>query len=205
MQDYLFIGDVHSQDVPFKEALGYAFRQKLTPVLLGDVFDSRCEHDGTLEVFRIIQDLREDILWVQSNHQLSLLAYLRGELNPIPWECLQRTVNQLCPKYNIGVRELLERLPHGLILTASNGREYRVAHASYPANGDRDRMVHGPINMEEQYSRPAVQVVGHHHCVVPRLDWGLLMLDGSCGDPGGFLVTFDTRKEKMIVCPTQTS
>lgn len=205
-EDYLFIGDVHSQDTPLKEALDYAFKENLTPVLLGDVFDSRCQHDGSLNVLHMLWELRDQVRWVQSNHQVSLLAYLNGELDPIPWECLKRTVNQLCPKYNNIVRNLLEDLPAGLILTSSSGREYRVAHAAYPANGNEHTMVHGPcyIYESEHYDRPAIQVVGHNHAVVPRLDWGILMLDGSCGDPGGYLVTYDTRKEKMIVCPTQT-
>lgn len=47
-------------------------------------------------------------------------------------------------------------------------------------------------------SRSWVRVAGHYHQVHLGLDNLSLVLDGSCGDPGGTLVCWDTRLEWKV-------
>lgn len=217
-QDYLFIGDVHSQDGPLEVALEFALKEELTPVLLGDIFDSRCEYDGTLRVLSLIRDYPRALLLCQSNHQQSLVHAL--ESGETPWECLRRTFNALCPEYNNYVHRWLISLPLGYVLRDTSGTEYRVSHAYFPtdldANGPvtlnmvshrqyRD-LVHGRSETGRRFlwwlhheERDWVRVSGHYHFVVEQPN--SLVLDGSCGDPGGHLCVYNTRLKKIYGIP----
>lgn len=216
---YLFIGDTHSQASPLAKALAYANRQGLTPVLLGDLWDSRNGKDESFTVMRLVLEYPAPLLLVQSNHQWSLLRFLLGKK--------QTTAHDSTMKELKGYEEFLvpwlTSLPLGYILKDDNGVEYRVAHAYFPSHlqppsgvvhlGDvaskvRGRMLYGPrepggarkLWWWEQESSPSergwVRVCGHYHEIFQGRK--SLIVDGSCGDPGGSLFGYNTRKKGMV-------
>ena len=213
MPDYLFIGDIHSQDAPLGKALGRAREQELVPVLLGDIWDTRCHHDGTLRVMDLILNYPSTLLLCQSNHQWEMLRYLRGETHPRPW--FLSTLNQIGSHLDF-VKNWFEGIPFGYALHSEvTGTVYKVAHAQFPskttsevltrqntsrkerelclwggrdAHGDRARWWLNP-----RPERPWVRVGGHYHAVHVDVPNKNLVLDSNCGETSGCLTTFNTR------------
>ena len=196
-----------------REALKLATERELVPVLLGDLFDSRNDRDDTLEVLNLVFNYKQELLLCQSNHQWALLRYLQGKRDSNP--LLERTMLQLYP-YSKLVERWLSALPYGFILQSSNGREYRVAHAQHPSGVTNKVTLPGMANSklrglflygahganrervpwwENPKGRNWVRVAGHYHKVFASDE--ALVLDGCCGEPGGTLVAYDTRLQRM--------
>lgn len=218
--DYLFVGDIHSQASPLEKALSYAGSRGLTPVLLGDLFDSRNGKDEeTLEVLERVESFPLPMAICQSNHQWKLLRHMRGDIVANTEDTL-RTAEILSP-YRSKVIRWLESLPFGIILRDTIGREYRVAHACFPSGADtrhplllrsntsrkeRDLCLYGPRaegSRSEWWLHPSerdwIRVAGHYHTV--HVGEQSMVLDGSCGDPGGTLVGFDTARWSLVEFP----
>ena len=138
MVKYALIGDVHSQDGPLSDALEFCNANGLTPVLLGDIFDSRCETGNALKVYNILKEAQSNfrnLVILRSNHQSKLERYLKGTpVNVTP--DLEGTLEDFAgnPNMNLGEEVLpwLLSFPFGFVFKDSKGKEYRCAHAYFP-------------------------------------------------------------------------
>lgn len=166
MTKYAFIGDIHSQAAPLESALDFCKRLRLTPILLGDLFDSRCEFSDSARVFTLAkkaQRLFPGMVILRSNHQNKLERYIRG--NPVNMTPdLEKTLADFS---NAGlslqddILPWLLSFPFGFVFRDSKGVEYRCAHACFPSRievqpytkcrsiwnvtrKERDLMLYGP-------------------------------------------------------------
>jgi hypothetical protein len=207
VRNYALIGDIHSQREPLHKALSYCQSNALIPVLLGDVFDSRCDKSDSVGVYKLLRQAQKDLgaIVLRSNHQDKLERYLKGNSVKVSPE-LQRTVDDMATG-EVSASELLnwlESLPYGFCFK-NDDIEYRCAHAYFPSwievpdyhlfhfvenapKKARQLMMYGP-NVKESskrvfwWERPAerpwVRVAGHYH-VVHSSDRSLV-LDAGCG------------------------
>ena len=78
---YLLIGDIHSQGSPLAKALEFARERSLTPIFLGDLFDSRCDNSDTLYVYNQVRSAvkRLGAIALNSNHQVRLRNFLDAD------------------------------------------------------------------------------------------------------------------------------
>lgn len=134
-KNYCLIGDIHSQDVPLRKALDYCEQLGLTPLLLGDLFDSRrSSYSNSLGVYE--QAIRAEGMGgviLQSNHQNKLIRYLRGR-NVLVKGGLDSTINELFGNNGLDkqrVSRWLEEFPYALKIRVAD-KEYRLAHAYFP-------------------------------------------------------------------------
>jgi hypothetical protein len=216
--DYLFIGDLHSQSKPLKEALSYAKSSGLMPVLLGDIWDSRILKDDTLGVMQAIWEYPDSLILLQSNHQWKLLRFLNGQIDMHPDICI--TYEKIAP-YKKMVTQWLSSLPFGVIVTDNSGTVYKAAHAKFPSfyRGKDSLLLRSNTNRkmrelcmygsktsdgerdywwerDNRVDRDWVRVAGHYHTI--HVGDKSLVLDGSCGDYGGRLVAFDTAHKSLV-------
>jgi hypothetical protein len=205
---YALIGDLHSQLAPLVESLLYCEDNGLTPIFLGDIFDSRCEQSHTVLVYELLRESQKNFPGMQilrSNHQDKLERWLKGNEVKITPE-LQRTIDELT--FDVEGTELLEWLesmPYGFCFRNTQGLEYRCAHAYFPrwvevpeyeesvaiyevARKARQLMMYGPSAKEGkgrlfwwrgESDRNWCRVAGHYHAV-HESDRNLV-LDGGCG------------------------
>ena len=77
---YAFIGDIHSQLNPLTEALQYCAEWGLTPIFLGDLFDSREDVSHSVEVYRTVRAWQDGAgaIVLRSNHQDKLERWAKG-------------------------------------------------------------------------------------------------------------------------------
>ncbi len=138
MANYMLIGDVHSQGTAFSKALKYTKERSLTPVLLGDLFDSRTTNSETVYTYNLVRDAQRDgAIVLNSNHQHRLLTTLTDRTsnevavyNAETW----RSVAEF-DEAQIDTDELvtwLSSLPDGFVFYCKNGREHCCAHAYFP-------------------------------------------------------------------------
>jgi predicted phosphodiesterase len=216
---YAIIGDVHSDSKKLKQALNYAHEHNLKIILLGDLFDSRCDYSDSIGVYELIRD--SDVIVLQSNHQEKLIRYLMGN-NVVLNNGLDITVDEFS---NAGIsnQELLDwltRMPYGIVFKSKHNVEYRCCHAyfsskieipeyddEYLVTGDRINrrtrglMLYGPIDHQNTKTRilwwenprhhDYVMVSGHYHHVY--IDDHSIVLDGGCGGPeeNNYLCLYD--------------
>ena len=207
MRDYALIGDIHSQYRPLWEALAYCQNNALIPVILGDVFDSRCDFSDSVGVYQLLRQAQKDLgaVILRSNHQDKLERYLKGNNVQVSPE-LQRTLDDFAASEVDPAHLLawLESLPYGFCFKFQ-GREYRCSHAYFPSwieipdypifhfvrdvpKKARSLMMYGPHQREGkgrafwwegETERQWVRVAGHYH-VVHQSDKNLV-LDAGCG------------------------
>lgn len=216
---YAIIGDVHSDSKKLKQALNYAQEHNLKIILLGDLFDSRCDYSDSIGVYELVRNSNAIIL--QSNHQEKLIRYLKGN-NVVLNNGLDITVDEFS---NVGIldQELLNwltRMPYGIVFKSKHNVEHRCCHAyfsskieipeyddEYLVTGDqinrrtRGLMLYGPIDhqntktrifwWENPRHRDYVMVSGHYHHVY--IDDHSIVLDGGCGGPeeNNYLCLYD--------------
>lgn len=205
---YALIGDLHSQVAPLLSSLEYCTANSLTPIFLGDVFDSRCDKSDTVPVYETLrkaQSLFKGMQILRSNHQDKLERWLKGNQVKVPPE-LQRTIDDLM--FDVEGTELmewLESMPFGFCFKNAQGLEYRCAHAYFPrwvevpdydesvaiyevARKAKQLMMYGPSQKEGkgrvswwqgQSDRDWCRVAGHYHTV--HESHKNLVLDGGCG------------------------
>lgn len=132
---YLLIGDIHSQGLPMDNALKLAKERQLTPVFLGDIFDSRNDIDNTLWCYDLVRTAEEEgAIVLQSNHCTRLRDIVLGieEAGSHTTET-NRTILQF---HDAGVAiedvvKWIQTLPDGFGFTDSRGRYYGCAHAYF--------------------------------------------------------------------------
>lgn len=215
---YAIIGDVHSDSVKLEKALNYAKEHNLRVIMLGDLFDSRCDFSDSIGVYNLLKN--SDVIILQSNHQDKLIRYLKGN-NVVLNNGLDVTVNEF-QEAGITNEELLSWLtsfPYGMLFKDRNGMEHRCAHAYFssrvevPEYADhhyvmhedinrnvRNLMIYGPTNRgdnkrvfwwENPRHHDYVLVSGHYHTV--HIDSHSVVIDGGCGGPeeDNFLCLYD--------------
>lgn len=135
MRKFAFIGDVHSQIEPLRKAIAYCRRQGLTPILLGDLFDSRVENSDSVGVYNLVKGIQDEMgaIVLRSNHQSKLERYAKGNKVFISDDLAQTLVD--FTKAGVDVQEVanwLNTFPFGVVFKDSKGTEYRCAHAMFP-------------------------------------------------------------------------
>lgn len=138
MTKYAFIGDIHSQAAPLSAAFDYCQKNGLTPVMLGDLFDSRCELSNSAEVYDLARNAQSKfpgMVILRSNHQKKLERFIKGHsVNMSP--DLERTLSDFKKAGTNLPSEVLPWLlsfPFGFVFRDSKGTEYRCAHACFPS------------------------------------------------------------------------
>lgn len=135
MKNYAIIGDVHSQLRPLEKAVDYCYKRGLTPILLGDLFDSRVEESDSAGVYHMVKSIEREMgaIVLRSNHQSKLERYAKGN-KVYPSEDFQKTLKDFedegIPIQQVA--EWLETFPFGVVFRDSRGKEYRCAHAMFP-------------------------------------------------------------------------
>jgi hypothetical protein len=210
MKRLALIGDIHSQIAPLQSAWQHCQDHNLTPLFLGDLFDSRTDTSDTVAVYNLVRKIQEQTgaIVLNSNHQDKLMRVLRG--NPVRLDFVPELKRSLAEFDEAGVdrEELLEWLigcPHGYVFRDSAGTEYRCAHALFPSwvevpeyevdycvgavgNKAKDLMLYGPRNRETRQrvewwlleSQREFVRVSGHYHVV-HTDSKSLVLDSGCG------------------------
>lgn len=138
MTRYALIGDVHSQPAPLADAFLHCMAHGLTPILLGDLFDSRCEFSDSASVFHMVKHAQSQfpgMVILRSNHQNKLERYIKG--NPVKvYSDTQQTLDDF-RKGGISLRNdilpWLSSFPYGFVFRNSRGKEFRCAHAYFPS------------------------------------------------------------------------
>jgi hypothetical protein len=137
MTSYFLIGDIHSQGSLLAKALAYAKSRNLTPIFLGDLFDSRCENSETIYVYHQVRLAEKEMgaIVLNSNHQERLLNFLHGDTEPVYYtEETWRTLAEF-QESGLDLDEVigwLSSLPLGYVFQDSRGVTYGCAHAYYP-------------------------------------------------------------------------
>lgn len=200
---------MHSQPEPLAEALEFCRIRSLTPILLGDLFDSQCSRSDSYAVYRLARKAQDSLgaIILRSNHQALLEMLARREAIPLKKD-LARTVKDFVEN-GVCIREVgswLETFPYLVCLKDKLGQEYRVAHAEIPDSiqppSDYNTlwMLHKPNQKERELllwgkpytvpdrerfwwlhpsSREWIGVAGHYHKVFQGNM--SLILDGGCG------------------------
>lgn len=135
MRRFAFIGDVHSQSKPLEAALDYCFHQGLTPILLGDLFDSLCSVSDSAGVYNAVRDAQKSLgaIVLQSNHQFILQRLAERKEVPLKKD-LARTFADFA-EAGVCIQDVyqwLEKFPYAIAFRDSRGKEYRVCHAEFP-------------------------------------------------------------------------
>lgn len=206
---YAIIGDVHSDSVKLESALEYAQEHELKVILLGDLFDSRCDFSDSIGVYNLLKNSNAIIL--QSNHQDKLIRYLQGN-NVVLNNGLDITVDEF-KNAGISNKELLDWLisfPYGVTFRDKHEVEHRCAHAYFTSRIDvpdyadcylvkqdqinrniKNLMIYGPTSCENRGERICwwenprhknyVLVSGHYHKIY--VSSHSIVIDGGCGGP----------------------
>lgn len=209
---YAIIGDVHSDFRKLKKAFDYASEHNLKIILLGDLFDSRCDYSDSIGVYRLVRDFGAIVL--QSNHQDKLIRHLKGN-NVVLNNGIDITVEEF-KKSKISDDELLHwllSLPYGIVFRDKKNLEHRCAHAYFSSKTnipnydhyylvkkeDTDRkirnlMLYGPTNRGEtnidnkrvcwwKNPRHHDYVLVSGHYHIVHIDSHSVVIDGGCGGP----------------------
>jgi len=185
---YAVIGDTHSQLAPLEAALRHCLSEGLTPILLGDLFDSRCETSDSVGVYHAVRQIQNEIpgtILLQSNHQNKLIRYLKGNKVKV-FQDLRTTLDDFERGGIDLVGEVLpwlDSMPYGFVFRDSAGTEYRCAHACFPRrlpipayNGSHQVMANAIVRkeMETMIYGPFYKVILEDGKVTSdRLPWWL--------------------------------
>ena len=226
MTNFALISDVHSQAHLLKLALEYCSNHNLTPLFLGDLFDSRVENTNSVSVYNQVKEQIENnsAICLQSNHQNKLLRHLKGN-NVFVGEDLQKTLNDF-ENSNISLEELYEFLntmPYGVVFEDKNQIEYRVAHAYFSSRievpeyddycliyedrlnrSTKSTMLYGPIQREKKQriewwknNRTQDYVLVSGHYHTVFMNENCIVLDPECGSPDGALGLYDVNNKVL--------
>jgi hypothetical protein len=223
--DYAIIGDVHSDYKKLKLAFEYANNHKLQIILLGDLFDSRCQYSDSVGVYNLVRN--SDAIVLQSNHQDKLIRYLMG--NPVTLNNgLDITVKEFKDS-KVSKDELLDWLtsfPYGMVFKNKDNKEMRCSHAYFSSKVEipdyeeshfvtkdsinqviRNLMIYGPTQKQNKSERISwwknprhkdyIMVSGHYRHV--HIDELSIVLDGGCGGPDkeDCLCLYDVNKKLL--------
>jgi hypothetical protein len=228
MTNVVLMGDLHSVSSRFERALSFITNniQGYHLVMLGDVFDSRCEESDSVAVYRAIRQLQNDgkVTLIHSNHQWKLQRYLRG--NPVKIDVsLQRTLDDFAASDVTGeeLMDWLASLPFAVTFKDAEELEYRCSHAYFssklyvPRQYDgiytinevsrhmRDKLIYGVLNSdsnriqwwEQESNHDWIRCGGHYHRVAISYNNKSIVLDSCCGDEDGLLSIFDVNSRSL--------
>jgi hypothetical protein len=226
MTNFALISDVHSQAHLLKLALEYCGNHNLTPLFLGDLFDSRVQNSDSVSVYHQVKEQVENnsAICIQSNHQNKLLRHLKGN-NVFVGEDLQRTLDDF-KEAEISLQEVYEFLntmPYGVVFRDKNQKEYRVAHAYFSSRievpeyenfclihedklnkSTKSVMLYGPIQREERQrvewwknNRTRDYVLVSGHYHTVCINESTIVLDPECGSPDGALGVYDVNNKVL--------
>jgi Calcineurin-like phosphoesterase len=228
MANFVLMGDVHSVFSRFERALSFISNniQDYHLVMLGDVFDSRCDESDSVSMYRSIRQLQNEgkLTLLHSNHQWKLQRYLRG--NPVKVDAsLQRTLDDFSTS-DVSNEELLEwlaPLPFAASFHDQNGLEYRCSHAYHSSKlyvphkyeniytvqdvsrQMRDKLIYGVLDRDgkriewwnQQSDHNWIRCSGHYHRMMVSYENKSIVLDSSCGDTDGVLSIFDVNSQTV--------
>jgi len=224
---YAIIGDVHSQGRPLALALAHCKEHNLTPILLGDLFDSRCTVSETLYVYDLARRAQREqgAIILNSNHQERLMEAVSGTLECEPY-CKEtfRTLDELKASSldPAKVTDWLAGLPDGFVFKDSHGREYCCAHAYFPvtlrqsdretpytvyakSDEEREKMVWGPLNSDgrryhwwrHSSDKQSFTRVAGHYHKVLIND-SCLILDANAGYDHGSILLYEVDTKTSV-------
>jgi len=205
-QNYALIGDLHSQLEPLTQVIQYCHEHNLTPVFLGDVFDSRCSTSDSVAIYDVLRFAQRNMgaVILRSNHQDKLERYLKNHSIVLSAELVQ-TLNDFAES-SVSPDEVLgwlDSMPYVFCFRDSKGQEYRCSHAMVPSwleipeyeesveihdvtKRVKQLCMYGDFHegerkfwWERDTKREWIRVAGHYH-VVHTSDKNLV-LDGGCG------------------------
>lgn len=222
--NFALISDVHSQAHLLKLALEYCSNHNLTPLFLGDLFDSRVQNSDSVSVYHQVKHQIENnsAICIQSNHQNKLLRHIKGN-NVFIGEDLQKTLDDF-KEANISldeVYEFLNKMPYGVVFKGKDQKEYRVAHAYFSSRievpeyddfyliyedklnkSTKSVMLYGPIEREEKTritwwknNKNHDYVMVSGHYHTVCINENSIVLDPECGSPGGCLGLYDVNNK----------
>jgi hypothetical protein len=209
--NFALIGDIHSDSRKLELALNHCSKNRLFPVILGDIFDSRISFSDSVGVYRLIKDYQTmdtSLVCIHSNHLDKLQRHLLGN-NVMLNNGLERTIEDF-ENSSVSMMELLSfvvHLPYGIVFKDSRNLEYRCAHAYFPSSlqigdytdyhlvrtvtkKDKNKFLYGPTRRpdnsrvewwKENHQKEWIRVAGHYHIIVNDKDTKSLVLDGCCG------------------------
>lgn len=218
--NFSLISDIHSQAQQLSDALDYCQKNNLTPLFLGDLFDSKCEDSDSMGVYNLVRNAQENMnaIIIQSNHQNKLIRYLRGN-DVVQNFGLDKTIAELQSLDQSKLLSWLESFPYAIVFKDKNNLEYRVSHAYFSSQIDvpeyvnfylfyelpkkhQQQMLYGifsgkdRINWWENKSHNNwIRVCGHYHHV--HIDDHSIVLDGCCGEDGGKLLMYDVNQKQL--------
>lgn len=225
MKNFALIGDVHSHDERLSQALSYCRNYELIPILLGDLFDSRCEVSESVKVYELAREAEQTMnaVILQSNHQNKLIRYLKGN-KVVLNHGLDKTVEDFSNS-SVDLNDLqrwLQSLPYGIVFRDKHSSEYRCAHAYFSSrieipeydeyylvnsehidNKIKNVMIYGPVNSDGRIcwwkgdrKYNYKMVSGHYHTIF--LSEQYIVLDGQSGSEDNedpFLPLYDVNKK----------
>lgn len=217
---FLLIGDIHSQGLPMDNALKLAKERQLTPVFLGDIFDSRNDIDNTLWCYDLVRTAEDEgAIVLQSNHCTRLRDIVLGIEEP--GSHCSETARTILQFHYAGVAiedvvKWIQTLPDGFGFTDSRGRYYGCAHAYFLEKWAHIEGLHKSEPDEEETTswglydsywkrehwwandpdRSWTRVAGHYHTVfVGRSN---IVLDANCGYRSGRLPAYDVEAQELL-------
>lgn len=224
--NFALISDVHSQAHLLKLALEYCNNHDLTPLFLGDLFDSRTENSDSVSVYHQVKEQIENnfAICIQSNHQNKLLRYIKGN-NVFVGKDLEKTLNDF-KRANISLEEVydfLNSMPYGVVFKDKNGKEHRVAHAYFSSliqvpdyenfyliyedslnKSTKSVMLYGPVSREDRSriewwksNRVQDYIIVSGHYHVTHISENSIVLDPECGSSGGSLGLYDVNNKVL--------
>ncbi|MGI9458470.1 MAG: hypothetical protein ACR2NF_00590 [Pirellulales bacterium] len=224
---YAIIGDVHSQGSLLSAALSHCKKRGLTPILLGDLFDSRCEIDETLYTRNLAMTAQREMgaIILNSNHQERLVDAISGELEYGKYcEETFRSLTVFATSHvNLtGLSDWLESLPDGFVFWDKDGLEHCCAHAYFPArlrqpgqtepytveatdDETKQKMVWGPYNSNgtryhwwKHVSENQSFVRVAGHYHILRNEPGAIVLDANAGYEDGLVPLYEVDAKKLV-------
>ena len=227
MTHYAIIGDIHSQGKLLSEALAYCKERNLTPLMLGDLFDSRCDVSETIYVYNLARAAQKEqnAIILNSNHGERLVQALCGEIEEASY--CEETFRSLREFQEAGIDEeelaiWLSMMPEGFVFFDSKGHEYCCAHAFFPTkyrkrgetqnyfvrsatDEDTQLFTWGPMNRHyrriqwwnKDTERDGFTRVAGHYHLIHQSP-GSLVLDANAGFDFGAAVLYDVEEGKMV-------
>ena len=227
MTPYAIIGDVHSQGKLLSAALTHCKERSLTPILLGDLFDSRCDVDETLYTWHLANHAQAEMgaIILNSNHQERLADAISGDLE-YAYYC-EETFRSLDEFMAVGtdlfrLKQWLESLPDGFVFWDKDGLEHCCAHAYFPTVLRRqnetepytveatdsemeEKMVWGPYNKDGRRYHwwnhtPENQTfvrVAGHYHIIKKKP-GALVLDANSGYDDGAVPLYEVDDQNLV-------
>jgi hypothetical protein len=224
--NFAFISDVHSQAHLLQQAIEYCINHNLTPIFLGDLFDSRVDHSDSASVYLQVREQVENnsAICIQSNHQNKLIRYIKGN-KVFVGEDLQKTLDDF-QNAGISLQEVYDFLcamPYGVVFRDKNQKEYRVSHAYFSSRVNvpeyedhcllyeddlskaaKSIMLYGPIDRETKgrvewwnNNRNHDYVMVSGHYHVTAISENSIVLDPECGSNGGALGLYDVNNKVL--------